>query len=315
MTALDIRHIAAGLGDDGRFLTAEFERRAHLWSLADCALLAEFDTVLEFGGRRLALCRLGDEPVVVAGAWERHGICAYSLDGSQRWQRKDLRKVQRLAPAANGRLVTACFDHRPMHVLTAESGETLATVRAVRTFTQSPYDDLAVAGLDGQVARLDTADWKVRWRLPLGEGRPLAAAASPVALAVSGGGGYGTNPPDRELRWRSELVLCTDLGGAELWRWELPYETNCPALAWDHEGQEWVGVLYHVNHDHPETLVRWSAHGELVAEHPLAGPAADYEFLPGGRYLVTSVGDVRETTAGQVVWPLPRPATKSGPRP
>jgi hypothetical protein len=51
----------------------------------------------------------------VAGAWERHGICAYNgLSGDLLWQRKDLKKSQHLAPAGEGALVTACFDDKPL---------------------------------------------------------------------------------------------------------------------------------------------------------------------------------------------------------
>jgi hypothetical protein len=81
----DIRHIATHAWSDARFLTAEFEHHVRLWSLADWSLVAELDTVLDFGGQRLALCETRESPVIVAGAWERDGICAYAPDGTRLW--------------------------------------------------------------------------------------------------------------------------------------------------------------------------------------------------------------------------------------
>lgn len=89
-------------------------------------------------------------------------------------------------------------------------------------------------------------------------------------------------------------MTCLSLSGEELWRWVCPLQVNCPALAWDDEASEWLGVLNHVNNERPDTLVRWSADGSVVSEHPL-GLVTEYAFLPGGRHLVTSDGAVRET--------------------
>lgn len=77
-----IRHIAPAAASDRLFLTADFERRVRVWSFAERSLIAELDTVLDFGGRRLALCG-AETPIVVAGAWERYGICGYAPDGSR----------------------------------------------------------------------------------------------------------------------------------------------------------------------------------------------------------------------------------------
>jgi hypothetical protein len=99
-------------------------------------------------------------------------------------------------------------------------------------------------------------------------------------------------------------MSCRDLAGETLWRWDCPPEVNCPALAWDEDASAWLGVLNHVNDERPDTLVRWSPDGDVIAERPLA-LFAEYAFLPGGRHLVTSDGAVRETREGGVVWELP----------
>ena len=289
----EIRHVAAGAQTDAYFLTAEFERRVRVWSFAERALLAELDTALDFGGRRLALCDDG-EPVVVAGAWERHGICAYALGGAKLWQRKDLRRPQHITACNGGSLVTACFDDRPMHVLDARSGETVATVRAIRGFYGSAQAGFGIGALDGQVALVDIDAWALRWKAPIEGFAVLSAAAAPGAIVVANVVGPGE---------RASLS-CLSVSGEVRWRWSAPPEVNCPALAWDGEASEWVGVLNHVNNERPDTLARWSPSGELVMEVPLALDAV-YEFLPSGRFLVTSDGELRDTRDGAVVWELP----------
>lgn len=290
----DIRHIAAAAASDRLFLTAEFERRVRVWSFAERSLTAELDTVLDFGGQRLALCG-SEKPIVVAGAWERYGICGYAPDGTRLWQRKDLRQPQHISPAAEGALVVAGFDQRPLHVLDAGSGETVATVRGVRRFYDSPFADVGLGEMYGHVVLLGTDDWKARRKAPVDGFATLSGAAAPGALAVADVVSFDAG--------RSS-VSCRNLTGELLWRWDCPPEVNCPALAWDDDASEWVGVLNHVNNKQPDTLVRWSADGDVTAERPLA-LLAEYAFLPGGRHLVTSDGAVRETGTGSVIWQLP----------
>jgi hypothetical protein len=75
------------------FATAECEHAVEVWSLAERRLMSSFETVLDPGGRRLALLA-EDRPIVVAGAYHRHGICAYdALSGDRLWQRKELKRV------------------------------------------------------------------------------------------------------------------------------------------------------------------------------------------------------------------------------
>src|SRR5687768_10221827 len=115
----DVRHVSGG---ERLFATGDHERRVRLWSGPDRACVAELDTVLDFGGERLALCGSEDEPVVVAGAWSSSGVAGYAADGAALWQRRDLKQVQTLSPAAGGALVAACFSDRSMHVLDVATG-------------------------------------------------------------------------------------------------------------------------------------------------------------------------------------------------
>ena len=291
-----VRHIASSFGADDLFLTAEFERRVRVWSLVERRLLGEFDTVLDYGGRRLALCGTLQRPIVVAGAYQQHGICGYDgLSGTQLWQRKDLKKIQTVVPLEGGSLLCACFDERPLHALDAMSGETVVQIRCLREIYPSPLGSLAITwrhgkvGNDGVVGLLDTAEWNHTWHAGV-DGQLLAAAFSPDAVVVSRGGGDGANS-----------FYCFDLAGKLLWQLRLPPETNAWTVAWDAMAAEWIAVRHHYNLERPDTLVRISVDGAVLTETPL-GLLGDFKLLPSGRHLVTGLGQVLDTQSGSSVW-------------
>jgi hypothetical protein len=115
-----IRDIACPLENADLFATAEFDGRVTVWSVAAQKPIATFGTVSEFGGKRLAILD-GDPPIVVAGAWARHGVCAYEASsGRMLWQRRDLRQVQTLSALPSGR-VGVGFERRVFHILAASS--------------------------------------------------------------------------------------------------------------------------------------------------------------------------------------------------
>src|SRR4051794_3081527 len=99
----DIRHMDAPRWEPDLFVAGEFEQTAHVWSLERATEVVKIDTVFDFGGRRLALVT-GDTPVVVAGAWARHGVCGYSVTGEQIWQDKTRSAVQHVTALARGRV-------------------------------------------------------------------------------------------------------------------------------------------------------------------------------------------------------------------
>lgn len=269
-----------------------------VWSIAEQAPRARFDTILDFGGRRLALCASQHRTVVVAGAWERHGICGYDASTGERlWQRNDLKKVQSLSPTDSAG-VAACFDTRSMHVLDAVSGATVATVRGVRRFWQSPYQPIGAAEVLGHVALIDSGDWTARERVPVAGFALLDAAFAPDALLVS-------NTVDGHSA-EACSVYCLSLTGQLLWERQTPAETNVPWLGWDAEADEWLGIRHNVERREPEMLMRWTRDGELVSHVPL-GLIGEYAIMPGGKLLVTGRGDVMDTKAATKVGRLPPP--------
>ena len=108
-----------------------------VWSVGDARLLARFDTVVDFGGHRLALATAEDRLVVVAAAYDRLGVAGYdAMFGEGLWQRPNLKRAQHLEPA--DRLVVVSFERGPAHVLEASTGTTLATVRGCPALLDEP---------------------------------------------------------------------------------------------------------------------------------------------------------------------------------
>jgi hypothetical protein len=177
-----IWHMAASPWEQDLFVAGEFERTAHVWSLSGAAEIATFDTVFDFGGRRLALVT-GDLTMVVAGAWERQGVCGYTLTGEQAWQNKTRSAVQSVSALASGRVAVG-YGKGPAAVLDASTGQELRSLRGVtgvRALTpsmslleSSTYVRFADADLEPLGKRIELRSFAV-----------LDAAASPEQVAMA----------------------------------------------------------------------------------------------------------------------------------
>lgn len=130
-----IRHLAASHAGP-RAAAATFQSEVEIWDIASGQRVSAFDTVLDFGGRRLAIGPDGDW--CVAAAYHVHGIACYdTASGAERWRRKDLKKCQYVGVSCDGRRIYCCFDERPCFVLDASTGETLESLRGVRGSTRA----------------------------------------------------------------------------------------------------------------------------------------------------------------------------------
>lgn len=289
-----IRHIATALNRDDLAVLGEAEKRIWLMSLDPPAVKTSFDTVLDFGGERLALCTPGDRLVVVAAAWERHGVCAYDgKTGDRLWQRNDLKRVHRLAAARDGGYVAASLDRRSMQVLDATTGETAASVRGADGYWQSRHGALAVTSWYQQVTLLDTDGWIRQGSTPVQGFAILDVGFAPDGLIVSDSSGSDAGGS----------VYAFSLSGKLLWRREQPSGMLCWAVEWDERSDEWIGLRHHVDRTAPDAIVRWSRTGEITG--PMAVESVvDGEFLPGGRQLVTTTSVVDAQTGKSLDLPV-----------
>lgn len=287
----DVRVVAPALKRNDVVALGEFETIVHLYDLAPLRAGAAISTVLSFGGDRLALCTPGDSLVVVAAAWERHGVCAYDATGARLWQRKDLIRAGPLSPAGDGGLVAVGLDRRSLVILDAATGASVASVRGAQRLWQSRHHNLAAAGSYQQIALLETHHWTRTWKAPIDGFALLDVAIAADGLLASDSGNIGQ-------------IYAFGLDGREHWRHQLPDEMLCWALAWDDKSDEWVGLAHNVNRATPDLLMRWARDGRTRSAFPLPSVTAA-AFVPGGASVITERAVIDARTG--VAVPLPAP--------
>ena len=242
-------------------VTAEFERVVHVWSRERDARCATFETVYDFGGRRLALV-LGERPVVVAGAYTHHGVCGYDLSGERLWQDRSRTNVQIVTALAGGRVAVSC-NRGPTRVLEAATGDEVRSLRGVLQVIALTADlSLGVSGgwcrpLDGSLDPLEP-------RIATGLHPVWLAATDGEHLAVSGIGG-----PLRFL----------DLDGRE----RVSVAGHFRHVVHDPVTATWV--LVRVSQDGQTSLLRLTHDAEVLEQRPW-GPFRDVTTMGGGRVLV-----------------------------
>jgi hypothetical protein len=292
-----IRDIACPLESADLFATAEFDGRVTVWSVAAQKPIATFDTVCEFGGKRLAVVD-GDPPIVVAGAWARHGVCAYeATSGRMLWQRRDLRQVQTLSALPSGR-VGVGFERRVFHVLAASSGETLTTIRGVYDLYASRNVPFALGqGRSGSewIGLYDLRGARI-WRAHMSSFAIVDAALGPDAILVAEVG---------------SPLGCLDWSGVDQWHWVPPGSGDVIRVAWNEQAEAWAAA--HRPHGPMEPLrmllLDLATDGEIRSSREI-GSVYEAQFLAGGSLLVVSRiegneiigGEVLHVTSGERVW-------------
>jgi len=116
-----MRHIATSQ-NSSIFLTAEFEKKVYSWNIDTYEHISEFNTVLDFGGQRLAIS--GDGTRCIAAAYSRYGISMYDiLTGSVIWHRRDINKVQFVTFDPLNETIYVGADEKPLLILNKDNGE------------------------------------------------------------------------------------------------------------------------------------------------------------------------------------------------
>ncbi|MFD0680351.1 MULTISPECIES: hypothetical protein [unclassified Paenibacillus] len=267
------------------FVTAEFEKTVSVWSMIKMEKLATFDTVMDFGGSRLAVIPT-ENPLVVAGAYERYGVCGYNaITGGLLWQRKDLKKVQiiRWMPiSSKGVLVGAGFDTKPYLILNALTGETEQSLRGVREVYLHENGEFAIQTTDSEVRLCNLPDWKVAWKK---KGRLNRAAFNDEQVL---------------LTW-ADGTRCFNLNGQELWN----VENNFMEITWHKKLGHWLGIQHFGNRNEGKgmEIVQLDTNGDVVFKTNI-GLTSSWGFFADGGHLVTSSGEVLSIPELEIVWDL-----------
>jgi len=130
-----IRHIAISPHGDLVAL-GEFENMVYVYNINKLRKVSEIKTILDFGGKRLAVSK----KMLIAGSWYG-GIVAYDIiKKSLLWQRKDLKKVQILKFNFKQDKIFALFNNESLQILDSKTGKTIEKIRNVINIYENPAD-------------------------------------------------------------------------------------------------------------------------------------------------------------------------------
>jgi hypothetical protein len=287
----DFRHVACARDGD-LFATALFERTVFVWSFRRRGLLSTFDTVLDFGGERLALIG-GEKPVLVAAAYHALGLVGYdAISGGVLWARKDLKKVQHIAVSNSEQLLVG-FEGQRFRRINPRTGNEVSSSREVKHAYAGPSPNDEVHVLGGRRPAIGLWDRSARaylWRRPRETFGVLGVAASPAAVLVSEVGG---------------APRCITRDGEESWRWSSDDKgAHALKVAWHQSAKVWLAVCWNYKIGGALRLVRLSPSGALLGDLEIGNPA-ETTFFASGEHLLTTDGDVLDALDGSVTWRLP----------
>lgn len=258
---IDLRQVAAAPWEEDLLVTARHKGLVDVWSLERAAHCATFETIWDYGGWRGALVP-GEHPVVVAGAWERHGVCGYDLTGQRLWQDRSRTNVEAVTALAGGRVVVTHL-RRATRVLEAATGEEVRSLRGVlRVIALTSDLSLGVGG--GWCRLLDGSLDPLGPRIATGLGPVWFAAGDGEHLAFTDNGFLRILDSDGRERARVpehfRLVLHDPVTGT-----------------WVAVGETFEGK---------NSLIRLSDDGEVLERRPWDLRVGGTATMRGGRTLI-----------------------------
>lgn len=286
MIVRDMIHEIAWAGNGARVALGLFEQPVEIWDPGAREQVSTFSTILDLGGKRLALS--SDGTILVAASYHRDGVAAYdAVRGVPIWQRQDVKKVQHMSASRRNALIYLARELGPGLVLDIRTGETVAQRRGVKAIWESAYGPLMIDGVKPGVFNFDVSNIDVftrRFVVERSSFAILACAFSADALAVAEAAG---------------AVQCICLRTAKpLWRAELTRGMHCLALGYSKSLNTFVGVLWSYQSGGSKLLVHFDVDGTNRTIAILGQPTATC-FDPDAAHLLTSDRLVFSVLTGQ----------------
>jgi outer membrane protein assembly factor BamB len=282
MKASAIRHLATSRSGE-IFAAAEFESVVSIWNLETETKQTEFQTVLDFGGDRLAIDKEGKR--CVTAAYHVHGIACYSAQtGEVLWQRKDLKKAQRICVLPSQSEIACGFENGPLQVLSMHDGKTLQKIRGCRRLWISPFEPIQLA--DRARLELQTLDASTIAKIDRESFATLSVAFGHGAVAVSEAAGP---------------LRCVETGSGQLlWRYQGPAGSHSLTVGYHSELRRFLAIEWPYEKGGIKSLLLFGIkNGEVEARFPL-GSSIIETFCLGGTHLLSSSGWLLDTTTGRL---------------
>ena len=311
MLASSIRHLA--ITDECPVVAAAlFEKRVQIWSWKTGKQLGEFQTMLDFGGKRLALTP--DGAVCIVGAWGQpgsgpRGLAAYSVpDGKLIWNREEIRHIQYVKVSGSGQEVYCGVEGSSAYIIEVATGETLRRVRGAIKIASSSYTKhilvmqkrprvVKQCGYPTSNVRINYPNYLVdgpsEFQIPASSFALLDAAFSPDGVCLS--------EAKDALHPRPNFggIRLIDLATGDV-RWHLDIGSN--DLAFNSSDARFYCVSATNGDPQDWSLIRL---GSTILDCDqvamLGNQCWEAAFSPSGTILATAQGDVFETATGNLL--------------
>ena len=277
-----IRHLAA-CDESSLIAAAFFESRVQIWNSDKAQLVGEFETVLDFGGRRLVLAAGGS--ICVTGSWKR-GLAAYSVpDGTCLWNRDDLTHLQLLTLSASGLEVNCGFENRPLMVMDVRTGALRETVKgALRIFCS-------------RFGHHELVQERKRYRLAGERMYEIPSMSFGLSDATFSADAICIAEPNAGIR-----CFETD-SGVQLWQHKSLKSNRVTFCSLD----ENFYCLAIGSKNYDCSLIRLAPKLIDCDQVAFVGPCSESAFSQCGKVFVSSRGDVYETSTGRLIAELDFP--------
>jgi outer membrane protein assembly factor BamB len=281
----DIRHIATSFNGQ-RIALAEFTSIVQIFDITDQQVLSEFETVLDFGGRRIVIDEGGE--ICVCGCWERYGICGYeAATGKLIWQRKDLKKVQHIQTLRSDKnILFTEFETGASRLLDIRTGADVGKLSGVEFYFESKFQSINVFDKSAKIQIVDRATSKVKANIERQSFATLDISFAPESVLITESAGplscYDT--ADGKLKWRNPL----NEDGHFL---RVSYNENSGVylgISWPLVSRIHGKKLKYINREN----------GQIEKEISINNPA-ETEFAFDGKILVTSDRELINIESGE----------------
>jgi WD40 repeat protein len=257
------------------------DRHVQVWDLDGRRPVANFVTVRQAGGSRLAISPDGG---LVSAAAYVGGVGVYEVDtGRPRWRRLDIAAVQETMFSKDGGQVFYLSDRGPARMLDAIDGKTIRELPRVCWLCQSPVNSHCVVFDGTRYAYLDQPTVVMS---PVAvRGQPIAAAFSDKALCLA------------EIRGPIRFF---DVGtNTEVARVTAPTDCHWIRVAYNAAADEFFAILYDFER---ARAVLQSFDGKSGAmEDVCVLDSSTYIFCRRGGHILGPAGDERETATGKLL--------------
>jgi outer membrane protein assembly factor BamB len=269
----DIRHIATSFNSQTIAL-AEFKNRVQIFDIKTQKVISEFDTILDFGGQRLAISE--DGQICICGCWERHGVCAYATKtGKLIWQRKDLKKVQHIQTLIlDGNKVFARFEVGTSRTIDINTGSDIDKVTGAKFYLESRFHAIDLIGKSNKIQVVDRSTRKTKVSIENQSFAMLDLDISDNSFAISESAGP---------------LSCYEINSGQLkWRIPLNEDGHFLRLCYNEQLNQFVGISWpFMNGGNKKVKYINKDNGDIEREIVINCPA-ETEFALGGQILVTS---------------------------